>query len=94
MTKTKTKKQELKHFNKEPKPYKFIYKSKKLIHTIKLFMFSEIKQNKKSDLKQITILGWGLLKCDDFLNFRLSILTFEIILTKETKPRENDTKNK
>ena len=87
-TKTKKEKPQLKLFAKKPKPLKFIYKSKQHKHELKIFLFSELKQNTKFDLKQITLLGFGWLKRDEFINLRISLLTFEIIATYEKTPRK------
>jgi len=79
MSKTKT---------KQEKPLKIVLKNKTHKHEIKIFLFNEVKQNTKFDVKQLTMLGFGLLKRNDFINFRVSLLTFEIILTYEKKPRK------
>lgn len=73
-------------FEKRPFPLKLETKN----NVLELYVFNEIKENKKTNMKQITLLGYGQLIQPDFFNIRINILTFEIILTRKQKNIKRD----
>ena len=91
----KTKKKKKNFFTKKPKPYKIEIETKTNKHKATIFLFNEFKENKKYDLKQITFLGFGILnRYPEFVNLRVNLLSFELIMTYEKKDKAQEPKKK